>query len=99
MWGMLPRTQVCSRSYFANYDPALITNVMIEVLDSVLDYPNYYTVTAAFSSTTGNFSALISTVAASQKSYSTPSVVGSFLENHDNPRFQSITQDMSVSFK
>ncbi|KIK01831.1 glycoside hydrolase family 13 protein [Laccaria amethystina LaAM-08-1] len=67
-----------------------------EVLDSVLDYPNYYTLTSSFSSQTGNFSALISSVTASQQSYSTPSVVGSFLENHDNPRFQSITQDISL---
>jgi len=98
-WSMSPRIRVRSGSFFANYDPALIMNLMIEVLDGILDYPNYYALTSAFSSPSGSLSALITSVNASQKSYSTPSVVGSFLENHDQPRFQSLTQDISVSYK
>ncbi len=66
-------------------------------MDSLLDYPAWFTLTAAFKNNTGNLTALATTVWQSQASYlSGELMVGSFLENHDQPRFQSLTQDSSV---
>ncbi|RDX40957.1 glycoside hydrolase family 13 protein [Lentinus brumalis] len=68
-----------------------------KVMDSLLDYPAWFTLTAAFRNNTGNLTALATTVWQSQASYlSGELMVGSFLENHDQPRFQSLTQDSSL---
>ncbi|KAI0713053.1 glycoside hydrolase family 13 protein [Cerioporus squamosus] len=68
-----------------------------KVMDSLLDYPAWYTLTAAFRNSTGNLTALAATVWQSQASYQSGELmVGSFLENHDQPRFQSLTQDTSL---
>ncbi|KAG5219450.1 glycoside hydrolase family protein [Salix suchowensis] len=75
--------------YVANYT---------RVLDSVLDYPTYFTVYSAFTAGPGqgNISAIESTVSASQKAYQHgASSVGSFLENQDQPRLLSKTKDLS----
>jgi alpha-amylase len=53
--------------------------------------------TAAFSTPQGNLSALTASVVASQGAYKNGTfMTGSFLENHDQPRFQSLTQDQSL---
>ncbi|GBE87192.1 Alpha-amylase A type-3 [Sparassis crispa] len=68
-----------------------------EVIDSVLDYPAWFPLTSGFQSTSGNLSALAETVQAAQGSYKDGQfVTGSFLENHDQPRFQSLTQDQAL---
>jgi len=67
------------------------------VLDSVLDYPTFYALQSAFSSHHGNLSNLASVAQQTQQQYNLSSFcTGSFLENHDNPRMQSITQDQSL---
>ena len=71
----------------------------VELLDSVLDYPTYFKLLAAFTTTTGNLTALSDTVVAAQRAYKHGGIgSGSFVENHDQPRLQSITQDQAVSF-
>ena len=68
-----------------------------EVLDSVLDYPTWFPLVAAFQTTGGNLSALAVTVQQAQSSYKKGEfMTGSFLENHDQPRFPSLTQDQAV---
>lgn len=68
-------------------------------MDSVLDYPTWRSLTNAFQSTTGSLAALASTVSESQSKYKNGEMMtGSFLENHDQPRFQSLTTDQAVSF-
>ncbi|KAK0210481.1 alpha-amylase [Desarmillaria ectypa] len=68
-----------------------------EVMDSVLDYPTYFALTVAFSSTQGNLSDLLDVAITSQRSYKRGAFgTGSFLENHDVPRFQSITGDLAL---
>ncbi|KAI8992740.1 glycoside hydrolase family 13 protein [Trametes punicea] len=65
-----------------------------QVLDSVLDYPTWFPLVAAFQTTGGNLTALAATVQQAQASYRNGEfMTGSFLENHDQPRFQSLTQD------
>ncbi|OCH88147.1 alpha-amylase [Obba rivulosa] len=68
-----------------------------QVLDSVLDYPTFYPLTSAFVSPTGNLSSLVELVQQAQSTYKDGEfMTGSFLENHDNPRFQSMTQDQAL---
>ncbi|RPD58617.1 glycoside hydrolase family 13 protein [Lentinus tigrinus ALCF2SS1-7] len=75
-------------SYVADYT---------KVIDSVLDYPTWFSLTAAFKNNTGNLTALAATVWQSQSSYKNGELMtGSFLENHDQPRFQSLTQDEAL---
>ncbi|KAI0365853.1 glycoside hydrolase family 13 protein [Pilatotrama ljubarskyi] len=68
-----------------------------QVLDSVLDYPTWFPLVAAFQTTSGNLSALAATVQQSQSSYKNGQfMTGSFLENHDQPRFPSLCQDNAL---
>ncbi|PCH42776.1 glycoside hydrolase family 13 protein [Wolfiporia cocos MD-104 SS10] len=67
------------------------------VVDSVLDYPTYYPLYRAFNTTSGNLSELADTVKAAQSSYRLGEfMTGSFLENQDNPRFQSTQTDQAL---
>ncbi|KAG6903613.1 hypothetical protein DXG01_016279, partial [Tephrocybe rancida] len=66
------------------------------VLDSVLDYPTWFNLTATFMSPKGNISALADSVRQAQKQYKNGAFLkGSFLENHDQPRFQALTKDQA----
>ncbi len=66
-------------------------------MDSVLDYPGYFALVAAFSSVGGNLTGLVDIATQSQKTYRQGAfMTGSFLENQDNPRFQNMTSDEAV---
>lgn len=68
-----------------------------EVIDALLDYPAYFKLSDAFSHSGGNITALIETAQETQKKYANGMfMVGSFLENHDQPRIQSRTKDLAV---
>jgi hypothetical protein len=71
---------------------------VVEVMDSVFDYPTWFTLTAGFKDTQGDLTKLRDSVLESQKEYKHGAVeLGSFLENHDQPRFGSLTNDIAVS--
>jgi alpha-amylase len=55
-------------------------------LDGVLNYPLFYPLTRAFQSTSGSISALADMVHTLQSTCKNTTLLGSFLENHDNPR-------------
>ncbi|KAJ7234017.1 glycoside hydrolase superfamily [Mycena haematopus] len=79
-------------------DPAYAASYL-DVLDAVLDYPVYYTLTAAFASPYGNLSALENTPmlqSVAPASSSRPLLTAAFLENHDQPRFPSYTPDIAL---
>ncbi|KAF8532746.1 glycoside hydrolase superfamily [Gautieria morchelliformis] len=65
-------------------------------LDSVLDYPAYFALTSAFQNPSGNISALVEVVQQTQSYKVHAMSTASFLENHDQPRFQSLTTDQSL---
>ncbi|KAF8185285.1 glycoside hydrolase superfamily [Mycena galopus ATCC 62051] len=71
-------------------------------LGGVLDYPAFYAATNAFATPMGNLSALqdmpalVSLAPASSSSPSTPLLTATFLENHDQPRFPSLTNDTAL---
>lgn len=69
-----------------------------EVVDAILDYPTWYNLTEAFGSSIGNLSALVEQTKFAQANYHSGGFgTGIFLENQDQPRFQSLTQDQAVS--
>ena len=66
-------------------------------MDGILDYPTYFTVNRVFNSSSPDLSAVVDVVTKSQKSYKNGLFFsGSFMENHDQPRFQSHTKDIAV---
>lgn len=68
-----------------------------DVMDGVLDYASYYWITNAFSSTSGSVSALANGLNTLRSVARNLSLYGSFLENHDQPRFASLTSDLALA--
>lgn len=68
-----------------------------EELDGVLNYPLYYRLIEAFRDTNGNMTSLSLTMTAIQESCQDSTLLGTFSENHDNPRFLSHTTDMHLN--
>ncbi|KAJ4299065.1 hypothetical protein N0V90_004309 [Kalmusia sp. IMI 367209] len=70
-----------------------------EYMDSVLDYPLYYAITRVFQQQS-NMSDLVVGLAACTKNGATgckdSTLLGTFFENHDNPRFPHTTNDLSL---
>lgn len=68
-----------------------------EQLDGVLNYPLYYPLTRAFQSSSGNITDLVLELGSVNTSCRDPTLLGTFSENHDNPRFPSLTEDISLA--
>ncbi|KAJ5893616.1 hypothetical protein N7495_005307 [Penicillium taxi] len=64
-------------------------------IDGVLNYPVYYNLLYAFESSSGSISDLYSIISSIASTCSDPSLLGNFIENHDNPRFAHYTNDYS----
>ncbi|KAJ5742037.1 hypothetical protein N7533_011446 [Penicillium manginii] len=64
-------------------------------LDGVLNYPIYYQLLYAFESSSGSISDLYNMISSVASDCSDPTLLGNFIENHDNPRFASYTSDYS----
>ena len=63
----------------------------------MLDYPTWYPLVSAFTNSSGNITDLATKVWDAQARYRTGEfLVGSFLDNHDNPRFMSFVKDHAV---
>lgn len=64
------------------------------VLDGVLDYPSWFPLVAGFQTQFGNLSTLAKVITTSQGVYKNGLFgTASFLENHDQPRFPSLSND------
>lgn len=57
----------------------------------------YFPLVAAFSSTSGSMSDLASAIDSTKSDCKDTSLLGSFSENHDNPRFAFLTPDMALA--
>ncbi|KAJ5368735.1 uncharacterized protein N7496_008495 [Penicillium cataractarum] len=68
-----------------------------EVMDGLLNYPMYYPLLRAFQSTSGSISDLYNMINTVKSTCSDSTLLGTFVENHDNPRFASYTDDMSLA--
>lgn len=60
------------------------------------NYPIYYPLARAFNGTGGNLTSLINMVGSVKQNFDDPTLLGQFLNNHDNARFESWVQDKSV---
>ena len=96
--GDVPYTAAYTRLSRCSPESTSFLTCIAELLDSVLDYPTYFRLLPALTSTTGNLTAFSDIVVAAQRAYKHGGIgSGSFVENHDQPRLQSITQDQAVS--
>lgn len=60
-------------------------------------HASYYWITQAFQSTTGSIANLVTGIQSMKSDCSDTTLLGSFMENHDQPRFASYTSDMSLA--
>jgi len=65
-------------------------------MDSVFNYPVYFPLKSAFNSTSGNISALSEMVTTLTTTFEDTTLLGSFLDNHDNSRFESTVSDKAL---
>ncbi|TKA68006.1 hypothetical protein B0A55_10541 [Friedmanniomyces simplex] len=68
-----------------------------DAIGSILNYPIYYTLTRAFQSTEGSIGDLVATIQSAKANCKDTTVLGSFSENHDVPRFANYTDDMALA--
>ncbi|KAJ5112903.1 hypothetical protein N7456_001437 [Penicillium angulare] len=66
-----------------------------DYLDGVLNYPIYYQLLYAFESSSGSISDLYNMINSVATDCADPTLLGNFIENHDNPRFAYYTDDYS----
>ncbi|KAG9668389.1 putative alpha-amylase, partial [Aureobasidium melanogenum] len=87
---------VYSIAEVSNSDPSYVCAYQ-DHISGALNYPLYYRTTAAFCSTAGNMRALERGVNTMKSTCADTTLLGSFLENHDKPRFPSLTSDISLA--
>ncbi|KAI1752466.1 alpha-amylase [Xylaria castorea] len=78
-----------------NGDPSIFPDYL-NYLSGTLNYPTYYWLTRAFQSTSGSMTDLVNGLN-TMKGQMKTNTLGSFLENHDNPRFPSLTSDIALA--
>ncbi|KAI1820035.1 alpha-amylase [Xylaria intraflava] len=77
-----------------NGDPSIFPD-WLNYISGTLNYPTYYWLTRAFQSTSGSMSDLVNGIN-TMKGQMETNTLGGFLENHDNPRFASLTPDIEL---
>ncbi|KXL47920.1 carbohydrate-binding module family 20 protein [Acidomyces richmondensis BFW] len=75
--------------------PAKVCPYQQDGMPGVLNYPMFYYITDAFQDSTGSMSGLAEGISYMQGNCSDTTLLGSFLENQDNPRFPSYTEDIT----
>ena len=66
-------------------------------VESILNYPIYFPLIRAFASANGSISDLVAEMEEVKTTCKDSTLLGSFSENHDQPRFPSLTSDMSLA--
>ena len=61
------------------------------------DKTRYFWITQAFESTSGSISNLVNGINEVKSDCADSTLLGSFMENHDNPRFPSYNSDISLA--
>ncbi|QIX00198.1 hypothetical protein AMS68_005715 [Peltaster fructicola] len=79
-----------------NADPTLVCSYQNE-LPGLLNYPVYWPLFRAFTSTSGNISALASAMTQMTDDCKDTSLLGSFSENHDLPRVAEANSDINLA--
>ncbi|EGE86564.1 alpha-amylase A type-3 [Blastomyces dermatitidis ER-3] len=66
-------------------------------LDGLVNFPIYYALLEVFKSPGGNIANLYNMINTMKDSCADSTLLGTFAENHDTPRFASYTKDMSLA--
>ena len=66
-------------------------------IDGVLGYPNYYQATEFYSNPLANSTNFVNEVQYMNQACKDTTLLGSFSENHDQPRFASVTSDIVLA--
>ncbi|KAH8704142.1 putative alpha-amylase [Talaromyces proteolyticus] len=66
-------------------------------LNGVLNYPMYFPLQRAFQNSSGSISDLYDMINSVKSDCADSTLLGTFVENHDNPRFASYTEDYSLA--
>ncbi|KAI0506854.1 alpha-amylase [Xylaria bambusicola] len=77
-----------------NGDPNLFPD-WLKYISGAMNYPAYYWITRAFQSTSATMTDLLNGIN-TMKGLMATKTFGSFIENHDNPRFPALTSDMAL---
>lgn len=80
--------ETVNRTYLCDYQ---------NYMDGVLNYGPYNEIQTGFHNSSGNLFALAEAVLEVQKACKDPTLLGSFMENHDNPRFPNATADITLA--
>ncbi|KAI0444748.1 glycoside hydrolase family 13 protein [Xylaria telfairii] len=78
-----------------NGDPAIYPD-WLKYISGTMNYPTYFWLTRAFQSTSSTMTELLNGLN-TMKGQMKTNTLGSFLENHDNPRFASLTSDYALA--
>ncbi|CED84418.1 glycoside hydrolase family 13 protein [Phaffia rhodozyma] len=76
-----------------NGDPLYVNDYQASALSSTLNYPMYFTLTQAFSDTSGSMLNLANMISTISYWFDDSTVLGGFASNHDMPRPRSMTTD------
>ncbi|KAL4919235.1 glycoside hydrolase superfamily [Aspergillus aurantiobrunneus] len=93
--GYVQAAGVYSVGEVLNGDPAYTCGYQASIMDGVMNYPIYYPLREAFRSASGNMGNLYNMINSVSSNCRDPTLLGSFIENHDNARFASYTKDIS----
>lgn len=66
------------------------------VMPAVLNYASYFWIQRAFTSTSATMDELVGGIQTLASACSDTTLLGNFVDNHDNPRFASLTSDASL---
>lgn len=79
-----------------NDDPTYIASYQKNASINPFNYAAYYPITFTFNSTTFSMDQLIGMVEQINGNFTDPTLLGNFVNNHDNPRFESFQTDKAM---
>jgi alpha-amylase len=77
-------------------DPAYIGAYQNNSMNSLFNYPLYYAIDTAFNSTSASMSNVVTALENNRKQFKDTTLLGNFVSNHDNPRFESHVSDVAL---